>query len=141
MIEIINKREGLLLIRCSSEFDHLDRIVNETHAFLEPLIDDDDLVYKVVLLLSEAITNAIEHGNNHESDKKIVVDLEVQEHRVIIEVEDEGKGFDRKQIEDPLVSSNLLKDGGRGLFLIEEMADEVYFKKGGSRVQIVFHRS
>ena len=52
-------------------------------------------------------------------------------------VEDEGEGFEREEIADPLASENLLEDGGRGIFLIERMADEVIYENGGRRVGII----
>ena len=59
----------------------------------------------------------------------------------IIEVEDEGEGFLRSAVGDPLAEDNLLEDGGRGLFLIERMADDVRYERGGRRTVIRFDRS
>ncbi len=140
MIEIKRIRENHLQIQCTSEFDYLTRIVDELEDFLDALIDDDELNYKVVLLMTEAITNAMEHGNELVSSKKVHVNLIVRPEHISIDVEDEGDGFDRNVLGDPTDSENILRDGGRGIFLIEQIADEVHFEKGGSLVKIVFHR-
>ena len=140
MIEIKTKSKGVLEIDCSSEFEHLDRIVDESEAFLSTLLDDDDLAYKVVLLLTEAVTNAIEHGNKLDTTKAVHILLEVKDAKIVVEVQDEGHGFNPNNIANPIDTENILNDGGRGIFFIEQMADEVHFDNNGSRVQIVFNR-
>ena len=139
MIEIKQEHKGHLRIKCSSNYKYLDDIVDKSDAFLGGLLKDDDLVYKVVLLLSEAVTNAIEHGNAQDESKHVFVEILVKEKRIEVLVEDEGEGFERTKLSSPTESDNLLKDGGRGIFFIESMADEVHFEKDGSKVLIVFH--
>ena len=140
MIDITKKAAGHLHIVCTSEFGHLDRIVDETQAFIGALVDDDEFAYKVVLLVSEAVTNAIEHGNTMDTTKKVRLDVVVGEKRVAISVEDEGAGFDPSAVKNPTDEANLLMDGGRGIFFIEQMADEVQYAKDGRQVHIFFDR-
>ncbi len=140
MIEIIEKEKGYLHVICSSEFEHLDRVVDETEAFVGKLILDDEFAYKVVLLVSEAVTNAIEHGNALDKSKKVTLDLKVNNKRVQITVEDEGEGFDPAAIQDPTNDENLFMDGGRGIFFIQEMADDVSYELNGRRIHIFFNR-
>lgn len=141
MIKITSAQKGHLHIECSSDYEHLDRIVDEAEQFLSPLVTDDELAYKVVLLLSEAVTNAIEHGNAMDASKHVKSTLEVNSKTISIQVEDEGTGFDPKSLANPLESDNLLNDGGRGIFFIQEMADKVWFDKEGRRVHIEFNQS
>lgn len=140
MIEIRNTSEGVLDIKCSSEFEHLDEIVDRSEAFLASQITDDELAYKVVLLLSEAVTNAIEHGNKSDASKIVTVNLTVGKKKIAIVVEDEGDGFDQSEVDNPIEGANLLNDGGRGLFFIAEMADEYKLENGGRKVRIGFNR-
>ena len=140
MIEIRNTRDGVLNIRCSSEFEHLDAIVDRTEEFLATQLKDDDLAYKVVLLLSEAVTNAIEHGNKFDASKEVKVTLEVKTKKIEITVEDEGEGFDKSEVKDPIERANLLNDSGRGLFFIQEMADDYHIGDGGRTMHILFNR-
>ena len=84
MIEISKKSTTHLHIYCSSEFEHLDRIVDETEAFLGDLITDPEFAYKIVLLVSEAATNAIEHGNGLDAAKKVKLDVKVEPSKVTI---------------------------------------------------------
>ncbi len=123
-----------------SSFDDLERVVDQAEAFFSSHTDNEDLVYKAVLLASEAVTNAIEHGNESILEKKVEIVFEELSDAFIIEVEDEGSGFMRSAVVDPLDEENLLEDGGRGLFLIERMADEVRYERGGRRTVIRFDR-
>jgi serine/threonine-protein kinase RsbW len=97
-------------------------------------------VYTAVLLASEAATNAIEHGNKLDTTRKVRISYIVQDGSVEMHFEDEGSGFNRADIPDPLSDENILDDGGRGIFLIERLADAVRYENGGRRVVIVLTR-
>lgn len=112
----------------------LDRFIDRVEAFLSRQIKDEEFVYQVVLLTSEAVTNGMEHGNLYDVDKKVFVSLRVNADDVVLRVSDEGAGFDRENVEDPLEDNALLADGGRGLFLIETMADEVKYEDDGRTI-------
>ena len=140
MIDIKTKNKRHLSIVCSSDFEHLDRIVDETQHFLAGVVSDDELSYQIVLLLTEAVTNAIEHGNELDANKQVHVELEIDGNRVHMCVEDQGEGFDPASVKDPLNEENLFNDGGRGIFFIENMADKVWYENGGRCVHIEFHR-
>ena len=140
MIEFRKKHNGTLEIKCSSEFEHLDAIVDRAQEFLDARIGDEELVYKVVLLLSEAATNAIEHGNKLNASKVVRITLAIDTQRITVTVEDEGDGFDKEQIDNPIDTDNLLNDGGRGLFFIQEMADEYHIEDKGRKIHILFNR-
>ena len=140
MIEITEKEKGHLHLICSSKFEHLDRVVDETEAFIGKLISDAEFAYKVVLLVSEAVTNAIEHGNALDESKKVQLDVKVDDERVQITVEDEGEGFDPATVQNPTQDENLLMDGGRGIFFIQEMADDLSYELNGRRIHIFFNR-
>jgi len=101
---------------------------------------DEDSSGKLMLLLSEAVTNAIVHGNNEDPSKKVEVKINIKPDSIITTVEDEGEGYDPDQdADDPLNEENLLKEGGRGIFLIEEISDEIeYFNEGRGIKFIIF---
>lgn len=126
-----------LHLRLASHFDNLERVVEETQQFMEDLTDNEDFAYHIVLLTSEAVTNAMEHGNGFDPEKEVEVDLHVFADRIEIAVEDEGSGFDQDAVPDPLAQEHLLDGRGRGLFLMEEMADEVHFEEGGKQLRLV----
>jgi serine/threonine-protein kinase RsbW len=81
------------------------------------------------------ISNAIRHGNRYDFDKKVIVLYKVTMEGFSISVIDEGDGFDHKNLPNPLTEENLIKDHGRGLFLVKNYLDEVTFNKKGNRIK------
>lgn len=122
-----------------TDFSSVERVVDEAGAFLEDRVPDEDLSYRIVLLASEAVTNAIEHGNDLDETKKVFFKLDVQTDRVEVVVEDQGSGFDPTKTDDPTESEHLFREGGRGLLFMQELADEVEFEKDGRLVRLIFH--
>lgn len=112
-------------------------VVDAAEAFYRTCFEDDEKIFTGVLLASEAVTNAIEHGNENDASKRVLIEFQFIPGRAECWVEDEGAGFDRDAVADPLASENLLEDGGRGIFLIERLADEVVYEKGGRRIGII----
>lgn len=101
----------------------------------------EDSSGKLMLLLSEAVTNAIVHGNDSDSSKKVQIEIKIKPDSVITTVEDEGEGYDPGQASNnPLNEENLLKEGGRGLFLIEEISDEMEYFREGRGIKFVILR-
>lgn len=121
-----------------SDFSSIEDVVEKTEAFLEARISDDDLVYRVVLLATEAVTNAIEHGNALNPAKQVFYHLAIRQSMIEITVEDEGSGFDPDKTEDPTTPDHLFREGGRGILIMKEMADEVRFENEGRLVRLKF---
>ena len=112
------------------------------HARLVTFISEngftDALKMRAELAIIEALTNAIRHGNQHDPLKMVELKLWTSPNILTCEVSDQGEGFDPEKVADPLVSDNLLKTGGRGVFLLREMADEATFENGGRVIRMVF---
>ncbi|MDZ7658422.1 ATP-binding protein [Fodinibius sp.] len=119
------------------EMERLEPFIKELKQWAD--IDDEDSS-RIMLALSEAVNNAIMHGNNENPEKQVVVLSTFDEENEIltISVEDEGEGFDPEEIPDPLKEENLLNESGRGVYLIKQYADELQFSKGGSKATIFF---
>jgi len=99
---------------------------------------EDDIYGNIMVAVTEAVNNAIRHGNKFDKDKNVYLSLFVDSDRVKFEVEDEGQGFDYTNLIDPTAPENLENPGGRGIFLIRHLADEVEFSKDGRCVQLTF---
>ena len=82
----------------------------------------------LLLSVTEATTNAIIHANKSNKDKKVKIEVTVADKKLIISVKDEGTGFDPHNVPDPTAPENLLKDSGRGLYLMKVYMDEVKYK-------------
>ena len=114
-----------------SQFREMDGVTALVHAFVAAHVPDEELGYRVELVASEAITNAIEHGNRLDASKSVHVRLGSGPDGVTIEVEDEGDGFDPGAVPDPIAEKALMAEGGRGLFLMKELADEIRYEHDG----------
>ncbi len=114
-------------------------IVDEAEAFYKSCFEDEEKVFTGVLLASEAVTNAIEHGNANDESKKVIIEMLNSGKTAELWVEDEGVGYNRKDVADPLSKEHIMDDGGRGIFLIESLADRVVYENDGRRIGIMFN--
>ena len=87
--------------------------------------------------LDEAFVNAVKHGNRNDPTKLLRVTAELSAHEAIFTVEDEGDGFDVREIPDPTDPANLFKSSGRGVLLIYNIMDEVEYSERGNRLKMV----
>lgn len=123
-----------------SDFQELEKVEQFVEEGLKAFIgSNEELKSKVALTLSEAVTNAIIHGNQQKSHKKVTVTACTTDQKLIISIQDEGQGFDPSTLPDPLQEENLLKEGGRGVYLIRQYADELHFEQEGTLVRMVFN--
>ncbi|CAN5808660.1 hypothetical protein BH23GEM3_BH23GEM3_21190 [soil metagenome] len=90
--------------------------------------------------VTEALANAMLYGNDRDPSKLVHVAVNVDEHCVVVQVSDEGLGFDPDSVADPTRPENLERVGGRGLFLIKELMDEVDYGGRGNSVRLVLYR-
>ena len=86
-----------------------------------------DKIPGLLLAVTEASTNAIIHGNKSDETKLIMIDVTKEDNQLIIRVKDQGKGFDPNKIPDPTETDNLLKDSGRGIYLMRVYMDDLKF--------------
>lgn len=91
--------------------------------------------------ITEAVNNAIIHAHGCRADVMVDVEVQTTEHSVTIVVRDYGMGFDPDQVPDPRLPENVLREGGRGVFLIRQLADAVEFRPGdpGMYVMITYN--
>ena len=91
--------------------------------------------FEIELAVTEALANAVEHGCRHDTCKSIEVCVECDRARgVLIIVRDPGEGFDPANLPSPLHGQQVYSEGGRGVFLINQLMDEVRYEKGGTEI-------
>src|SRR5262249_52893627 len=98
-------------------------------------------IFAVRLALQEAVLNAFRHGNRGDTGKSIFVRYLLTTAEVLLEVEDEGPGFDPDQVPDPPTEPSIDRPRGRGLFLIRTNMTWVSFNEKGNRVTFARQRS
>ena len=100
----------------------------------------DDVFGNVMVAITEAVNNSILHGNEGDSSKKVTITCTtLNPYRLQINVADEGKGFDPSGLKDPTAPENLSNPGGRGVFLMMHLCDQVNFEDKGRRVEMIFN--
>lgn len=136
---MIVEQEKTYQIKLASEIKNL----NEVQIFVDKIVEDYNIDIddygNILISLTEAVTNAIVHGNKNNPQKMVSVSFnQPREEWFEFIVADEGKGFDFKNIPDPTDEKNILKPSGRGLFIIKSLSDEVCFQEQGNKVSIKF---
>ena len=101
----------------------------------------EEIQEQINLAAIEAGTNAIKHGNKEDPSKKAMMQFLLDEDKLAIIIEDEGEGFTRKEVADPLDPENLLKSSGRGLFLMEACMDSVTYEANGTIIKMVKYKA
>lgn len=115
-----------------SEFENIELVQAVLEDSLSRLALDDDSRYWIGIAVREAVANAIKHGNQQDSTKKVTVDLTVVDELLKIQISDEGEGFDPTEVADPLNPENLLKPSGRGIFYMKRFMDDIQYSFGPS---------
>lgn len=100
---------------------------------------NDDLYGNIMISVTECISNAIVHGNQSMSNKLVHLELQMESGLLRCSIEDEGAGFDFNQLPDPTDPENIEKIGGRGIFLMKHLSDEVKFEDGGKKTILSFY--
>lgn len=107
------------------------RAIEELHTL------GSDRYHDMLVAITEAVNNAIIHGNQLDPEKPVTIDVTATAHGATIIIQDAGQGFDPNTIPDPRLPENLMREGGRGVFLIRHLADNVEFLTSGSGMIVV----
>jgi len=102
---------------------------------------DESIVADIAISVSELVINAMLHGNESSPDKSVTVRINKADHLVKISVSDEGSGFNPNEIENPLAEENLLKEVGRGIFVVRSLMDTVDIKPSPSGTTVTISKT
>ena len=136
-------KEGFKIIdslQIPSDFSSLVDVENLVDRVCGNLGVEEDSYGNILIAVTEAVNNAIQHGN--EFDTKLFVDVAVgnQPTEFCFNVKDQGKGFDFSNLPDPTAPENIMKENGRGIFLMKSLSDNVEFDDFGSSVSLYFNK-
>lgn len=130
-------RFELILASAPREIQKVEKFLTKANATMGL---DDGTMYRVLVAATEAVNNAILHGNQSDPTKEVRLCLQATNRLLTIRVDDEGPGFDPAKLPNPLEEENLLKEHGRGVFLIRSLMDDLKFlrfRKGSAIVMKV----
>jgi len=135
----ISENSGLYTLQLPSRLESLTTVENFADSLKAQYNIGEDVYGNMLTCLSEAVINAITHGNKEDENKKVYINLEVQdEKRFIFTIADEGQGFDYNNLPDPTAPENIENLTGRGVFIIKHLADQCIFNTKGNEVELHF---
>lgn len=112
--------ESYVLKTDRNEIKHVEEILKRIN---QRLCFPEDKFINLLIAVSEALINAIVHGNHLDTLKKVFLNIIYNDNFITVQVQDEGSGFDTSEIPDPTLDENLLREHGRGLFIIKSLVD------------------
>lgn len=126
------------------ELPSIPESIAQVEEFLDLLRDEcqfkEDVCGNVVIAVTEAVNNGIYHGNKCDPAKLVVILFsQISPYKICLSVQDEGDGFSPDILPDPTSPELIDKPGGRGVFLMKNLADKVEFKDSGRRVDLYFN--
>ena len=98
-----------------------------------------DVYGNILIAALEAANNAILHGNKLDENKSVDIVVEIDDTKLKIKIDDEGNGFDYKNVPDPTAPENIENVNGRGIFLMEKLSDHIVFTRNGATVELEFN--
>jgi len=126
------------MLTISSNPNNILKVENYLRDAQHDMNIDETKFPDILISLTEAVNNAILHGNNADESKIVEISMKEQSSGVAISVTDEGKGFNLDEIPDPTAPENIECCGGRGVFIMSTLADKISFENNGSTVQMFF---
>lgn len=119
--------ENTYTLEIESDPNNLITVEEFVNFFSKDLGLNEEKINGLLLSVTEATTNAIIHGNKGDRSKIVRIDVTTNSDVLTIIVRDEGGGFDPTIVPDPTHPDNLLKDSGRGLYLMRVYMDQLFF--------------
>ena len=122
-----------------STLDSVNMAEEKTETLAAELGFSEEDCHRLAMAVREAMVNAVLHGNAYDPTKKVHVAFERHDKTLTIVISDEGKGLDQGDLPDPLAPENLLKQSGRGIFLMRSFMDDVRIKNlhPGTEVRLI----
>lgn len=124
-------------IEVESDPNNLITVEEFVNYFAKDLGLNDDQLSVLLLAVTEATTNAIIHANKCDLSKLVSIHAHIEDSKLIVKVKDEGTGFDPSTVPDPTEPENLLKDSGRGVYLMKVYMDEVRYNMTPSGTETI----
>lgn len=132
-------KEEKILIEIPSKIEELKHVASEVEKISEIMKFTEDECDNISIGLTEVVNNAIIHGNKFDDNKTVKIEFTIIGDELKIEVTDQGEGFNPHTLDNPLEPENLLKEHGRGIFILKAVMDSVdfHFSSGGTKVTMV----
>jgi len=123
------------ILNIDSKKSELKKVEDFLRKIFEAHNLSDEHFNKVFLCVSEAIVNSIVHGNKQNDHKKIGIRVVIEGYNLILQITDEGEGFDIKGVPDPTSKENIMKESGRGIHIIKTISETLEYNEKGNSVK------
>ncbi len=124
-------------ITVNAEVGAISAVVNAVLAIAADMQCAQGKEFEIEIALREALANAIVHGCGNDANKQLQCCVACdQERGILLVVRDPGAGFDPATLASPLVGRNLYSEHGRGIYLINQLMDEVRYERGGAEIHM-----
>lgn len=123
-----------------SELENLPLVETMIDKVCQSVGAHEDLYGNVLIAVTEAVNNAIIHGNQMNGELTVALGVYDEASSFCFSVADNGKGFDHRNLPDPTAPENIEKENGRGIYLMRHLADEVEFNDAGNEVTVLFNK-
>jgi serine/threonine-protein kinase RsbW len=117
------------------------RVIDDVMSAMEHSGFSGKDLFGVRLAMEEAIVNAVKHGNRNDKNKHVRIGYQIHPERIVVEIEDQGAGFNPDKVPDPTAPENLEKPSGRGLLLMKTYTTWVRFNARGNCVTLCKERT
>lgn len=133
---ILTNGENLKISSDTQNITLVERVIDDV---CEAYKVNEDRYGNILIAVTEAVNNAIQHGNNNDPEKSVTITYSVDPSAITFSVSDEGNGFDHINLPDPTAPENIDKINGRGIFLMKNLSDNMQFDQNGKQVQLKFN--
>ena len=110
--------------------------------FIEDLVENhqqfSSIFANILTVVAETVSNAIEHGNRFDATKVVSISYQIDSNTLTFKIADQGKGFDYTKVPDPTLPENIEKLSGRGIYIMQHLADSIKYEDNGSTVVVTF---
>jgi serine/threonine-protein kinase RsbW len=134
----MNNQKNEIRVTIKSQLTELVKMEHLSRKVAKTMHLDDDQKDNLSIAVTEAVGNAIVHGNKKDPEKKVDILFEITQNQVVVSVTDQGPGFKLNQLADPLDPDNVMKESGRGVFILKMLMDDVKFTFSPKGTTITF---
>lgn len=127
-------------IALPSDFGSLTKVEGLVDKICSDLDVNEDYYGNVLIAVTEAVNNAILHGNKEDRDLEVALSVLANTNDFCFTIKDQGEGFDYNNLPDPTAPENIEKENGRGIYLMKSLAEAVEFDDNGRIVRVYFSK-
>lgn len=130
----MGKNNKHLVYKISSKREQLPKVEKIASSIADEMNLNEEQKDNLAIAVTEAVGNAIVHGNKQDAKKKVTLEFYLKKNEIKVSVKDEGQGFDPEALSNPLEPENIMKESGRGIFILKSLMDQIKFTENGTKI-------